>query len=290
MASLNLAAFGKALDLTMKNIQESVAGLVKMSASGGTAIGSAMSSLLSTALEFGPLALSLFGLAKGAKVVKELGAAGEVAGGAAKAAGGLTKTVGPAAEAAGGATKAASAGGKLAGVGKVAGAAGRVAGAVAAPAMAVLDVGLGVTDLLKGKRQEEVPEGFEKLSPMKWGMYVGDAINNQLNKTFVGSKGNNETMLFADLPSGKAKAAAEAAKAQAEAAKKVEADKLKTEPISKETGPSDLAALKTTIDKMFALMTTQNTLLADANSFNERLLAVAGEHKGLAQDLYRTRN
>jgi len=279
----NLAAFGKALDLTMKNIQESVAGLVKMSASGGTAIGSAMSSLLSTALEFGPLALSLFGLAKGAKVVKELGAAGEVAGGAAKAAGGLTKTVGPAAEAAGGATKAASAGGKLAGVGKV-------AGAVAAPAMAVLDVGLGVTDLLKGKRQEEVPEGFEKLSPMKWGMYVGDAINNQLNKTFVGSKGNNETMLFADLPSGKAKAAAEAAKAQAEAAKKVEADKLKTEPISKETGPSDLAALKTTIDKMFALMTTQNTLLADANAFNERLLAVAGEHKGLAQDLYRTRN
>jgi hypothetical protein len=61
-------------------------------------------------------------------------------------------------------------GSKVGSVAKVAGKALGVAGAVA-------DVGMGVYDLTQGQRQTEMPSGLDMLSPMKWGMYAGEKIN-----------------------------------------------------------------------------------------------------------------
>lgn len=54
---------------------------------------------------------------------------------------------------------------------------GAVAGKLLAPVGAAIDVGMGVNDLLDGKRQTEMPSGWDMLSPMRWGMYGGEKIN-----------------------------------------------------------------------------------------------------------------
>jgi hypothetical protein len=60
---------------------------------------------------------------------------------------------------------------------------GNLLGKVAAPLGAALDVGSGVSDLLDGKKQTEMPSGWDMISPMRWGMYAGDKINNGINAT-----------------------------------------------------------------------------------------------------------
>lgn len=42
-----------------------------------------------------------------------------------------------------------------------------------------VDVGLGVKDIAEGKRQKEIPSGFDLISPMRWAMYFGDKIATQ---------------------------------------------------------------------------------------------------------------
>lgn len=134
-----------------------------------------------------------------------------------------------AAEAAGGAAGAAGAG--AAGAGKAAGALSKLAavGKVAGVAGAALDVGFGVNDLLDGKRQTEMHKGWEMLSPMRWGMYGGEKINQGAESLMggqsIGSKlydmihGDDEVKkMLAPMPV-KPKAAAATAK-QAEAVKK----------------------------------------------------------------------
>lgn len=111
-------------------------------------------------------------LARGAAAVSGsimAGGSSLVKGGATLANSGVTKlaTVG---QAAGGASKVGSI------AAKGAGALGSIA-KKAGPLGAALDVGMGVNDLLDGKAQEEMPSGWDVISPMKWGMYAGDKVN-----------------------------------------------------------------------------------------------------------------
>lgn len=71
--------------------------------------------------------------------------------------------------AAGTASKAGSLLGKVGGVAKVVGKGAGVAGAV-------LDAGMGINDLMNGKQQKEM-SGTDYISPMRWGMYGGQKIN-----------------------------------------------------------------------------------------------------------------
>jgi hypothetical protein len=74
--------------------------------------------------------------------------------------------------------------GKLAsGAGKAVGVAAKAAG----PLGAVLDVGMGASDLIDGKAQEDLPSGFDILSPMRWGLYAGDKINKGVSALTGGS-------------------------------------------------------------------------------------------------------
>ena len=59
---------------------------------------------------------------------------------------------------------------KMAGAAKVAGKWAGVVGAVA-------DAGDGIMDLAEGKRQTNMPSGWDMISPMRWGMYAGEKIN-----------------------------------------------------------------------------------------------------------------
>lgn len=94
-----------------------------------------------------------------------IGAGGNAAGAAARGAGALEGGA-----AAG--TAATAAAGKGAGVLSKVAAAGKVAGV----AGSALDVGFGMHDLMQGKAQEKM-EGWDMISPMRWGMYAGDKIN-----------------------------------------------------------------------------------------------------------------
>jgi hypothetical protein len=104
---------------------------------------------------------------KGAAPAAEAaGAAGEVAGVAAGAAGEVAAgTAGAAGEVAG-----------VAALSKLLGGA-KFLGPIAAAAAATLDVGLGINDLTEGKRQTEMPGGWDMANPMRWGMYGGEKVN-----------------------------------------------------------------------------------------------------------------
>ena len=65
-------------------------------------------------------------------------------------------------------------------------------GKLAAPVGAALDVGSGISDLMDGKRQTEMPTGWDMISPMRWGMYAGEKINQgyESASTSLGGSGN----------------------------------------------------------------------------------------------------
>lgn len=65
-------------------------------------------------------------------------------------------------------------------------------GKLAAPVGAALDVGSGISDLMDGKRQTEMPTGWDMISPMRWGMYAGEKINQgyEAASTSLGGSGN----------------------------------------------------------------------------------------------------
>lgn len=67
-----------------------------------------------------------------------------------------------------------------------------VLGKLAAPVGAALDVGSGISDLTDGKRQTEMPTGWDMISPMRWGMYAGEKINQgyEAASTSLGGSGN----------------------------------------------------------------------------------------------------
>lgn len=71
---------------------------------------------------------------------------------------------------------------KLATVGRMAGTAARATGVVGAG----IDVGIGLNDLINGKAQKELPDGWDKLSPMKWMMYIGDKVNTGISAALGG--------------------------------------------------------------------------------------------------------
>ncbi len=100
-------------------------------------------------------------------------AASNAASAAAGAANAATTVAGTAAAGTAGAGAAAS-GTSL--MSKMAGAA-KIAGKWAGIAGAVYDAGSGVMDLADGKRQSSMPSGLEMISPMRWGMYAGEKIN-----------------------------------------------------------------------------------------------------------------
>jgi hypothetical protein len=113
------------------------------------------------------------------KVAQTAGTAAPAAATTAGKAAGVAGTAATAATAAPAATNAATkAGGIMSKLGTVAKGAG-IAGAV-------YDVGSGISDLAQGKKQETM-EGMEMLSPMKWGMFIGDKIN----KGFEGITGDS---------------------------------------------------------------------------------------------------
>lgn len=96
-----------------------------------------------------------------------IGLGGRAAGAASAAA--TTAGAGGAA-AAGGATQTAS---RFAGIGSKVAAVGKVAGALGG----LIDAGVGINDLAEGKEQTERPKGWDMISPMRWGMYGGNKIN-----------------------------------------------------------------------------------------------------------------
>ena len=106
--------------------------------------------------------------------------------GLASKAGGLVSKAGGLVSKAGGVTR--GLGALAGGVGSLGSAAG-LAGKFAGPAGAALDVGMGVSDLLQGKEQTEMPSGFDMLSPMKWGMYTGRKTSEGLG--IEGGKGGS---------------------------------------------------------------------------------------------------
>ena len=111
---------------------------------------------------------------------KAAGEAAEAASTAATTASRAASTAAEAATATSGVAGAASAGGAAAGgasiTSKLAGAA-KVAGKWAGIAGAIFDAGDGIMDLANGKRQDSMPSGWDMLSPMRWGMYGGEKIN-----------------------------------------------------------------------------------------------------------------
>lgn len=44
----------------------------------------------------------------------------------------------------------------------------------------VLDAGMGINDLMQGKRQTEMPSGLDMISPMRWGMFAGEKIRSAI--------------------------------------------------------------------------------------------------------------
>lgn len=114
---------------------------------------------------------------------------------------------------------------------------------VLGPALSAVDVYSGMSDLSEGKRQTEMPTWLDALSPMKWGMYIGDGFN----KIAEGSDGKGQSIgsrlydVFNDDPM--VKMAEEEKKALA--ARAVDRTKNKTEPdvalasIAKATGGVD---------------------------------------------------
>ena len=62
-------------------------------------------------------------------------------------------------------------------------------GSVAKGAGAALDVGMGVNDLANGKAQESM-SGLDYISPMRWGMFVGDKINKGVEGVLGDSLGS----------------------------------------------------------------------------------------------------
>ena len=113
----------------------------------------------------------------GTKALSNATTAAEAATGAATAASTAASASTAAAGAAGTASAAGSTTSAAASVSsKIAGAA-KVAGKIAGIAGAVLDVGDGIMDLADGKRQTEMPSGWDMISPMRWGMWGGEKIN-----------------------------------------------------------------------------------------------------------------
>lgn len=103
--------------------------------------------------------------------------AAAAASGAANAAAATASAAGTAT--AGGAAAAGAGGAAAAGtsfMSKMAGAA-KVAGKWAGVVGAVADAGDGIMDLAEGKRQTNMPSGWDMISPMRWGMYAGEKIN-----------------------------------------------------------------------------------------------------------------
>lgn len=72
-------------------------------------------------------------------------------------------------------------------VSKAAGAFSKVASKALGPLAAIADIGMGGSDLLEGKRQTEAPSGLEMLSPMRWGMYGGEQLNQTIQKASGGT-------------------------------------------------------------------------------------------------------
>ena len=95
-----------------------------------------------------------------------------------------TSAVTPAANAAA-AVSTASKAGKLATIGKVVGTAGKAAGIAGAG----LDVGLGINDLVNGQAQKTM-SGTDFLSPMRYGMFIGDKINGAIEHVLGDSLGS----------------------------------------------------------------------------------------------------
>ena len=54
-----------------------------------------------------------------------------------------------------------------------------------------VSVASGVSDLLEGKKQEEMPTGLDVVDPMKWGMYGGEKLNKGVEAVTGKSVGNN---------------------------------------------------------------------------------------------------
>lgn len=78
---------------------------------------------------------------------------------------------------------------------------------VAAPLAAIADVGFGVKDLIEGKTQEEAPTGWNAASPMHWGMWAGNKLNQgygAASKFFggSGSLGSDIAGAFSKDPGG----------------------------------------------------------------------------------------
>lgn len=85
------------------------------------------------------------------------------------------------------AAKAAATGAKATGgVMKVAGGAMKAASKALGPAGAIIDVGMGINSLVEGDRQKDAPSGLAALSPMNWGMFVGEQLNQAIEKVSDG--------------------------------------------------------------------------------------------------------
>ena len=77
------------------------------------------------------------------------------------------------------------------------------AGKVAGVAGSVLDVGLGMHDLMNGKAQEKM-EGWDMISPMRWGMYAGDKINKGAESLMGGQSIGSKVYDWMNPDEGKA--------------------------------------------------------------------------------------
>lgn len=143
---------------------------------------------------------ALVAMTAGGKVGGMLGSVGKGVGGMGKD---LMGKLGGAGAAAGNAAKGVVASGST--LAKAATTAGKVmkgAGVVGA----VADVGMGISDLAQGKAQTELPQGFEKLSPMKWGMYIGDKVNQGVEGAIGQSIGSKLYDVFNPPEEGNTKA------------------------------------------------------------------------------------
>lgn len=178
----SLLQTGRQVDLIIEQVKSIISGTnyLGLIAAGVTAIGatliggkliSGIGSVVTNALQTGKNFLGVGAKAAGAGAGTAAGAA-QVAGKAA------TATVGATAA---GTTAASQVAGKAAGATSTLGKIGSVAKG-AGIAGSVLDVGLGVKDLINGKRQTEMPSGWDAISPMRWGMYAGEKVNGLAEK------------------------------------------------------------------------------------------------------------